>query len=550
MHMEQETPVSEAVDYDLTQIEDADTPTRSMSLAGCSAPPQTSPIDLTSPNALAVGDALRPPEIPRHLDADHVATIAKLGVMYWANEESRMGLLISLLWKWPADLRENLDAVVREAGSKEAELLWESHVAPVKAQAETDRQVKASDINTRVTMGLVLLYISWIDRSAYAYPLKASLDQHDFRLLDKLHKPKLFPRFYRQLRRVLKGFRNVSATGSQMSDTQLGSEAEASGRDGTVETNAHLKTSPPNGTEPERPDIDEAEETEEEEDLPISPSKRSRVSRLQRGKRRIVRNTEAADIRETNFQQKALFEGRRRRLREELADALPKDMARFIVNETKEDDEELIYINPRTRHVIKDHQVEGVRFMWNQIVVKSKVRQGCLLAHTMGLGKTMQVITLLVAIAEASSSKNKAVYKQIPKELRESRTLILCPSGLVDNWIDELNVWTPVQGPEGQPLADNEVGFLGHVYKIEAALSKTQRPACVSAWQRTGGVLVMGYPMFLQLSKDSQLLEILLETPNMVIADEAHKLKSSASQIHQVTQNFRAASRIAMTGSP
>lgn len=320
---------------------------------------------------------------------------------------------------------------------------------------------------------------------------------------------------------------------------------------GTPYTSGVLRDLPDDAPS-ETEELDDAQSNEDDEEMPISPSKRSRKRREQerKKKRPIVRNTEAADIRETNFQQKALFEGRKRKLREGLAD-VPKDNSKFIINETKEDDEELVYVHPRTRGVIKEHQVEGVRFMWNQIVAKAKVRQGCLLAHTMGLGKTMQVITLLVAIAEASSSKKEAMYKQIPKELRKSKTLILCPSGLVDNWIDELNIWTPLQGPEGQPLADNELGYLGHVYKLEAAVPKEQRSSCLSAWGGSGGVLVMGYPMFLQLAKHSQpLLEILLETPNIVVADEAHKLKGRHSQIHQFTQNFRARSRIAMTGSP
>lgn len=551
-HTEQETPASEAVDFDLTQIEDPDTPTKRGTLGNYSASSLTSPTDLMSHNPPAVGDASHPPEVPNYPTADDIAAIAEHGIMYWAKEDrSRTGLLIALLWEWPADLRKELDAAIREKGKRKLDRLsWQSRVDSIRAQVKAGSLVDASDVNTRVSTGLVQLYVSWIDHSAFAHPLRESLEQDDFRLLANLHEPEQFRRFFSRLRHVLRGFHDVPATGFHRLHTRMLAEAEDSVSEGPVETPA--APSPPGESDPDRPDMDDAEEaeTEDVEDMPISPSKRSRVSRLQRRKRHIPRNTEAADIRETNFQQKALFEGKRRRLREELADVLPRDMARYIVNETKEDDEELIYINSRTRHAIKDHQVEGVRFMWNQIVAKSKVRQGCLLAHTMGLGKTMQVITLLVAIAEASSSKKKAVYKQIPKELRDSRTLILCPSGLVDNWIDELNIWTPMEGPEGQPLADNEVGFLGHVYKIEAALSKDQRPACVSAWQRTGGVLVMGYPMFLQLSKDSQLLETLLETPNMVIADEAHKLKSSSSQIHQVTQNFRASSRIAMTGSP
>ncbi|KAJ9155815.1 Protein CHROMATIN REMODELING 20 [Coniochaeta hoffmannii] len=515
--------------------------------------PVPSPIDLTSSNAREVEDTPETPEISRRPNAEEIAALAKLGVLFWTKEgRDPTGLLIALLWKWPADLRNALGTAVRETGRNEAELLWENHVLRAKAVAEVNGLVEASDMDARVSLGLVQLYMSWMAHSDFGYPLRESLSRDDFAQLGDVHKPQIFRKFYRRLRHVVRGYRKMEAAGT---------EAETSGQDGAMEIDDPMGGPLPSDTEADERVLDEAgegdggqdsaaEEEDETEEMPISPSKRSRLARLKNRKRRIVRNPEAADMRETNFQQKALFESRRLKLREEIAELLPKDMARFIINETKEDDEELIYVNPRTRHVIKDHQVEGVRFMWNQIVVKSKFRQGCLLAHTMGLGKTMQVVTLLVAIAEAALSKNEALRKQIPNELRESRTLILCPSGLVDNWIDELNIWTPLRGPEGQPLADNEVGYLGRVYKIEAAVVKSQRPACVSAWQASGGVLVMGYPMFLQLSKDPEVLEILQKTPNIVIADEAHKLKNSTSQIHHATQNFRAASRIAMTGSP
>jgi hypothetical protein len=39
---------------------------------------------------------------------------------------------------------------------------------------------------------------------------------------------------------------------------------------------------------------------------------------------------------------------------------------------------------------LKNHQIEGVRFMWQQLV-QSGQNRGALLAHTMGLGKTLQV---------------------------------------------------------------------------------------------------------------------------------------------------------------
>lgn len=53
--------------------------------------------------------------------------------------------------------------------------------------------------------------------------------------------------------------------------------------------------------------------------------------------------------------------------------------------------DEMIAVNPEIANRIQPHQMEGVQFMWGEIVADDQERQGCLLAHTMGLGKTMQV---------------------------------------------------------------------------------------------------------------------------------------------------------------
>jgi SNF2 family DNA or RNA helicase len=53
-------------------------------------------------------------------------------------------------------------------------------------------------------------------------------------------------------------------------------------------------------------------------------------------------------------------------------------------------EEPVIYLHPEIGGLVKAHQLSGLQFMWREII-QDKNRQGCLLAHTMGLGKTMQV---------------------------------------------------------------------------------------------------------------------------------------------------------------
>ncbi|KAI4803450.1 hypothetical protein E4T44_11480, partial [Aureobasidium sp. EXF-8845] len=55
-----------------------------------------------------------------------------------------------------------------------------------------------------------------------------------------------------------------------------------------------------------------------------------------------------------------------------------------------------VYLNPDLAKRLKPHQIEGVKFLWREITApEDEDGQGCLLAHTMGLGKTAQSLALL-----------------------------------------------------------------------------------------------------------------------------------------------------------
>jgi superfamily II DNA or RNA helicase len=123
---------------------------------------------------------------------------------------------------------------------------------------------------------------------------------------------------------------------------------------------------------------------------------------------------------------------------------------------------------------------------------------------------------------------------------------------LVGNWIDELLTWDP----------DN---VLGQFRPLHASIKPQDRLQTITRWYEGGGVLVVGYEMFRALiqnketkSRGAALDEKvhtrvkmeLLEGPNIIIADEAHKLKNAKASITTVANQFKSSSRIALTGSP
>lgn len=107
----------------------------------------------------------------------------------------------------------------------------------------------------------------------------------------------------------------------------------------------------------------------------------------------MLENAEARDRREQEQQRVREQEARRKILQQKLSRSvadLDVDPARIIINEAKLEEQGFIYVNDQIARRIKKHQIEGVRFMWDQVITNS-TPQGCLLAHTMGLGKTMQM---------------------------------------------------------------------------------------------------------------------------------------------------------------
>lgn len=106
---------------------------------------------------------------------------------------------------------------------------------------------------------------------------------------------------------------------------------------------------------------------------------------------------------------------------------------------------------------------------------------------------------------------------------------------------------------------------LGPVRKITSASAFGERIRELSAWDEQGGVLIMSYDIFrtwvhnketkargrpLEVEDHVRIKDQLLDGPNIIVADEAHKMKNRAAGISAAASEFRSRSRIALTGSP
>ena len=445
-------------------------------------------------------------QVPGLDDLESLEKIGEIGSDYWEKVEDAERLVVAVLCEWPRARIVKLHAEIKNHDHSE---LWAKHISPT---IENSGSATADS----VAFFLCRLFDIFVSKSAK----RAHVPQiRDITCRRILREGPSFAGFCAFLGRVLPLFRGIVP----QTPTRIVLKPQRKHSSSTEET-AEVRD-PADG-------LGDSEEFSSDDAPPPSTKKRRQPKRHDKNAQKM--RTDTLKVKEEQAQ-------RARQLRDQIAElgSVSSKQSRLIVNETKESqDESLIYINDHIGNKIKNHQIEGIRFMWNQVVVPSGVRQGCLLAHTMGLGKTMQVITLLVVIAESSASPDESVLCQIPEDLRESKTLVLCPTSVVDNWHEEIQIWAPN-------------GILGPVYKMHATLSTTNRVATVQDWASHGGVLIIGYTMFTNLVRDDEeVAKLLQEQSNLVIADEAHKLKNPDSQRHQAAAKFKTTSRIAMTGSP
>jgi SNF2 family DNA or RNA helicase len=168
---------------------------------------------------------------------------------------------------------------------------------------------------------------------------------------------------------------------------------------------------------------------------------------------------------------------------------VPDQNGQVLVNVNHPPEDIDIYLNAFISRNIKSHQIGGIRFMYDNIVesltrIKDKsVGFGCILAHAMGLGKTLQIVSFVEIFLRCTCAK---------------RVLCIVPINTIQNWLNEFNYWLPENGQ--QKLDNDTIINYGRPFKVHLIndFSKThkQRAEIIIEWTNNGGVLLIGYEMF------------------------------------------------------
>ncbi|KAL0583045.1 hypothetical protein ABG067_007011 [Albugo candida] len=242
--------------------------------------------------------------------------------------------------------------------------------------------------------------------------------------------------------------------------------------------------------------------------------------------------------------------------------------------EEKEDGEpgkKAVYVHKDLACRLKPHQVKGARFLWSHITTEPE-GTGCILADFMGLGKTLQVITVIQAFLSTPKKENDGVKRKNERHnnmlgfpgdsgVAHRHALILAPTICVRNWEAELVRW----------LGRKEVRRIG-LTTLESSREKKMedRIDLVRKWHQRGGILIMGYEIFRILilqgigqepirSKKNPLSKKLIQSsvkylcdpgPDLIVLDEGHRVRDPKSKLVQALSNVKTKRRVILTGYP
>lgn len=228
---------------------------------------------------------------------------------------------------------------------------------------------------------------------------------------------------------------------------------------------------------------------------------------------------------------------------------------------------------------LKLHQLQGVKFLLDNLLGKTNPEQiptGCILADAMGLGKTLQVLVALHIFARI----------QVAAGHPRPRFLLVCPTTVLKHWKNEslkLSEWLthPTQTNDLTITPADKRSMLLPTKILDATVSAADRAMMLHAWRDHHGMLLIGYDLLRDIVSaqptaaaaragdivdecdltgdgdsvsrvSSDLLSYFQNPgPDVLVLDEAHKVRNLYSTVHQaLTTQIHTRRRILLSGYP
>lgn len=177
-------------------------------------------------------------------------------------------------------------------------------------------------------------------------------------------------------------------------------------------------------------------------------------------------------------------------------------------------------------HWLRPHQRIGVQFLFDCVTGQKEFGgEGCILADDMGLGKTLMSIALIWLVLKHgfAGKDGEKICKRI---------VVCCPTSLVFNWNNEILKWL-----KGK-IKCIAVGNTGS--SVARDIGDFCAPRCPAP------VLILSYETFRTYKK----VFYAEGKCDLLICDEAHRLKNDQTQTSQVLAALPTLKRVLLSGTP
>jgi len=183
-----------------------------------------------------------------------------------------------------------------------------------------------------------------------------------------------------------------------------------------------------------------------------------------------------------------------------------------------------VVVDFKLSKVLREHQRIGLQFLFDCLMGQKAFNgYGCILADDMGLGKTLQSVAVIWTLLTQGGPAGKPACR---------KALVVCPASLVKNWSAEFSKW----------LGEGTCKLHACAVTGQAQVSGTFGSF---KYDRESKVLIASYETF-----RGHAHEVADAGIDLIICDEAHKLKNEDAAVTKCIASLSAKQRLLISGTP